>query len=400
MRTILSASLLLGLVALACSSDGSGETQSQSPDRTAPAPAASAAPPSPSDPSPSPSTDPSPSPSTDPSPSPARATSTPSTPPPPTPFSLNLPPAPDDLPPLPGQPAGIPFPTSSWPEAPPPDFVDQDRLAAVLSDTFDAESARYGRIDALLVVSGGQLVLESYGNGFSAELRHDSWSVAKSITHALLGIAAREGRLDPFAPAAVEEWSSDGDPRVDITPDMLARMSSGLEWNELRDAPALVARAGGQNVAALQAERSLVASPDLRFNYSTGSTAINGRLLGDSVGTGQRFVDWAESVLFGPLGIHSARLRMDADGYWVAGYGADMRARDFARFGLFYLRDGVWTVSAFFHPAGWTTHVLRPGLPVPMAPDSGSISMVPERSRPRAFAARRSSSCPIPTWSS
>lgn len=215
----------------------------------------------------------------------------------------------------------------------------------------------YGDTDAVVVISGGRIIGERYASDWSADRIHDSWSVAKSVTHALLGVLQLAGRIDVFAPTGIPEWA--GDERGAITPDMLARMSSGLEWNEIADAPRIVQSLAVSNVASSQIERPLVEPIDTVFNYSTGSTAVNGRLIGDLVGTGDDFLQWADEVLLGPLGIDDARLQLDRDGYFAAGFGADMTARDFARFGLLYLRDGVWDGRRLL-PEGWVDRARTP----------------------------------------
>ncbi|MDH3682504.1 MAG: beta-lactamase family protein, partial [Acidimicrobiia bacterium] len=272
-----------------------------------------------------------------------------------------IPPAAGGLVPLPAQPDGVAFPTDAWPEAELGERLDPAGVAAVtavVDAAFDG-SESYGRIQAVLIVAGGQLVLERYGRGYSGDEPHVSWSVAKSVTHAMLGILTRDGQLDVTAPASVPEWSSPGDPRAQITPDMLARMSSGLAWNEPFDAFALVTAAAQIEAATRQAERELAGEPDTAFNYSTGSTAINGRLIGERVGTGDEFRSWADAELFAPLGIDSVELELDGSGYFIAGYGANMTARDFARFGLLYQRDGVWDGRRIL-PEGWVDYARSP----------------------------------------
>lgn len=254
---------------------------------------------------------------------------------------------------------GVPFPTERWPEAAIPAGVDVDALASVLDQAFDDTDDPYGQIDAVLVVHGGEIVLERYDDSYPADEPHDSWSVAKSVTNALLGVLVRDGELDMDAPAAIAEWSEPGDPRAAITPGLLARMSSGLEWDEVTDARQLVDTAGSIDAAAFQADRPLAAEVGTLFNYSTGSTAVNGRIIGDLVGTGDELRAWADTVLFGPLGIDSVELVRDANGYWVAGWGANMVARDFARFGLLYLRDGVWDGERIL-PEGWVDDAFTP----------------------------------------
>lgn len=263
--------------------------------------------------------------------------------------------------PLPSQPDGVAFPTETWPEAVPGELLDPAGMAtveSVVEATFD-QSETYGKVEAVLIVVGGELVLERYGRGYSGAERHVSASVGESVTHAMLGILTRDGLIDVTAPASVPEWSTPGDPRAGITPDMLARMSSGLAWNEPFDALALVANAPQIEAAATQAERELIDDPDTTFNYSTGSTAVNGRLIGELVGTGDDFRSWADSELFAPLGIDSVELELDGSGYFIGGYGANMTARDFARFGLLYLRDGVWDGRRIL-PEGWVDYARTP----------------------------------------
>ncbi len=217
-------------------------------------------------------------------------------------------------------------------------------------------------------MQGGAIVAEAYGEGWDRDRVHPSWSIAKSVTHALVGVLVGNGRLDIDAPAAVAEWSDPADARSAITPRMLLQMTSGLEWDESTDVVPLVADTPTRNVASVQADRPLVASPGSVFTYSTGSTAVIGRLIGDLVGTGDELRRWATSVLFEPIGIDTVELTFDADGYWVAGYGADMTARDFARLGLLYLRDGVWD-GARLLPEHWVDHARTA---TPLAPPYGA----------------------------
>lgn len=263
--------------------------------------------------------------------------------------------------PLPAQPAGVPFPTTSWPTGPLPASADAAAIESTLDAAFTSGAAGvYGEIEAALVISGGELVTERYGNGYDGTTPEPSWSIAKSVAHALLGNLVDENQLDIYAPAAVDDWSTPGDPRGEITPDMLARMSSGLDWNEAGgDAVLTFFTAGLGSAASVQIQRDLVGPVDSRFEYSTGSTAVNGQIMSDIVGRGATFDSWAADVLFDPIGIDSVELQFDATDTWVAGYGADMTARDFARFGLLYLRDGVWDGERIL-PAGWVDYARTP----------------------------------------
>lgn len=269
---------------------------------------------------------------------------------------------PGDFVPLPPQPDGVPFPTDSWPEADLAERIGDDGAAAVevvVADAFDEGTNPYGTIEGVVVIHEGRLVVERYGRGYDGDEPHVSWSLAKSVTHAMLGIATRDGLVNVFSPAPIDEWSAPGDPRAEITSDDLVRMSSGLAWSEVRDDPVLLASAVIGPASDLQAGRELVAEPGTVFNYSTGSTAINGKVLGDAIGTEEAFRAWAGARLFGPLGISSVELVIDGDGYFVAGYGANMTARDFARFGLLYQRNGIWDGQRIL-PDGWVDYARTP----------------------------------------
>ncbi|NNF55546.1 MAG: serine hydrolase [Acidimicrobiales bacterium] len=259
--------------------------------------------------------------------------------------------------PLPPQPDRIPFPTALWPEGTLPANVDADALAELMAEAFEGDQFRI--IEAAVVIHGGELVFESYGNGYDGETPHPSWSVAKSVAHALLGVLTGEGRINVMAPAPVSAWQSAGDPRAAITPDMLARMSSGLQWNEGGDVLSLVFSSDANVASSFQIERELVSELDTTFNYSTGSTAVNGKIMADIVGTGDEFEVWAKEKLFDPLGIRSVELEFDVDGNWIAGFGANMTARDFARLGLLYLRDGMWDGTRIL-PEGWVDYARTP----------------------------------------
>ena len=131
----------------------------------------------------------------------------------------------------PAQPDGVPWPTAAWPTGPLPDGVDAAAVQAIVDEAFHARDPEAGTADALLAVSGGRLVLEAY-NGWDPAAPHMSWSMAKSVTHTLIGLLVAEGRIDPDAPAPVPEWSDPADSRHAITVDQLLRMRSGLDWQE------------------------------------------------------------------------------------------------------------------------------------------------------------------------
>jgi CubicO group peptidase (beta-lactamase class C family) len=219
-----------------------------------------------------------------------------------------------------------------------------------------------GETHAVLVTQGGRLVLERYGPGRGPAETLPSWSMAKSMTHALVGMAVGDGLLDIHAPADVPEWRGAGDPRRVITLDILLRMSSGLDFVEeyLPDQPSDVIEmmwgSGKADVAHYAADKPLEHTPGSFWYYSSGTTNIVSRCVASAVGAhGVDFEAWMRRRLFEPLGMTSAIPKFDPAGTFIGSSFCFCTARDFARFGLLYLRDGVWEGRRLL-PEGWADY--------------------------------------------
>ncbi len=131
----------------------------------------------------------------------------------------------------PEQSPDVPYPTLEWPVGDLPEGVDA-RCSTRLSPPRSAPTTPTPVSVSLVVVKGGEIVYERYHPLDSPDQATSSFSVAKSFTSAIIGMLIGDGRLELDAPAPVEEWQADGDPRREITLEDLMRMSSGLEWEE------------------------------------------------------------------------------------------------------------------------------------------------------------------------
>lgn len=187
--------------------------------------------------------------------------------------------------PLPPHPDGTDWPTEAWPEGDPGPRVDQKRLNGLLDHAFaDAPPEDIAETHALLVVQNGKLVTERYWKDHSPDQTLKSWSMAKSITHALVGILVREGMIDIHGPADVPEWKEPGDPRGAITLDQLLRMSSGLRFVEEyveghpSDVREMLFGSGRPDTAAFAASFPLEHEPGSFWSYSSGTTNIVARI--------------------------------------------------------------------------------------------------------------------------
>ena len=146
------------------------------------------------------------------------------------------------LPPLPRAQASDPPATDTpWPLAPgaartPPRARDPAALQAALAAAFEeADPQQPQRTRAVVVVRDGWVVAERYAAGIAAATPLIGWSMAKSLTHALVGLAVADGLLATDRPVPVPEWSSPDDPRRAITLEQLLRLRSGLAFSEVYD---------------------------------------------------------------------------------------------------------------------------------------------------------------------
>ncbi len=111
-----------------------------------------------------------------------------------------------DLVALPPQPAGVEWPTEDWPEGELPPGVD---LAPLLDDVFDNDGPM-AETFAVLVVHRGRLVVERYQGALehfdrpptrvTADTPLLSWSIAKSMLHAVVGLLVGDGQARPRCP--------------------------------------------------------------------------------------------------------------------------------------------------------------------------------------------------------
>lgn len=207
---------------------------------------------------------------------------------------------------------------------------------------------------AVVVVYRGRIVAERYAVGFDRHTRLLGWSMTKGVLNALVGILVGQGRLDIRRPAPVDVWT--GDDRERITTEDLLRMNSGLSWWEWYAGPGDATNMlfKSANMGEYASHSTLRHVPGTVFNYSSGTanilSAIVRSKLPDSL-----YYRWPYEQLFYKIGMYSMVLEPDAGGTFVGSSYGYATARDWSRFGLLYLRDGVWNGQRVL-PEGWVRY--------------------------------------------
>lgn len=269
---------------------------------------------------------------------------------------------------FPTHPADLAWPTTDWPQRAPEADVDHAALAGALREIADTPP-ELGVSLATLAIHRGRLVAEQYGPGTDADTTLISWSMAKSITEAVVGMLVGDGLVDIDAPADAPEFA--GTDKARITLRNLFAMQSGLEFVEdyvddsVSHCLEMLFGAGMADHAHYAAIQHLLHEPGTVWNYSSGSTNIISRLAGARIGaaagvdvgesTENAMRDFLHERLFGPLGMSTASPGFDAAGTFVGSSYVHASARDFARFGYLFLRDGVWD-GARLLPQGWVDY--------------------------------------------
>ncbi len=230
----------------------------------------------------------------------------------------------------------------------------RERLDAAVRAVFDELNAKGPDTRAVLVVQDGRLVAERYAPGFDARTRLLGWSMSKTVTGALIGALVADGRLKLDAPAPVPAWRSASDGRERITLRQLLQFTDGLAFtDDVVPGDESTMLFGRADMATYTAERPMAHPPGEVWNYSTGSTVLLAKIAKDAIGDEAATQRYLRRRVFDPAGMDSAVLENDATGTPVGGSYVYATARDWARFGLMWLNDGLGAGGKRALPASW-----------------------------------------------
>jgi CubicO group peptidase (beta-lactamase class C family) len=243
------------------------------------------------------------------------------------------------------------------------------------------------RTDGVVVLQGGEIVLEEYRRGQQPDDVHLLQSVSKSITGSLAGILVERGALAPdeLVTAYVPEFAGSSFDGASVRD--LLDMRAGTQFNEDYADPASDLRASEAQFGWAPGPRP--ASDAIAYLASLGNHREHGgrfeyrSILTDALGLvieRASRAPYAETLgreLWGPMGAETdAYVTVDGEGFAVADGGICVSLRDLARFGRLVLDRGAVDGHQVV-PADWLDDTLAggPDSAAAFAQDEHSASM-------------------------
>ena len=213
----------------------------------------------------------------------------------------------------------------------------------VLDDMIrDVENNDYN-IDSILVIRNGFIVTEWYEDSFNKSSLCDVYSVSKSVTSALIGIAIDKGYIEGINELVLDFFPEKNISNLDaykesMTIEHLLTLTTGLDWDEGLDN--FNNWYASEDHVQFVLDRPMIHAPGLVWNYNTGASHLLTAILERT--TNMSTIDFADKYLFGPLSIKDAFYIVDPQGVAYGGNGLMIKPRDMAKIGYLFLKNGMW----------------------------------------------------------
>ncbi|WP_411030793.1 serine hydrolase domain-containing protein [Spongiimicrobium sp. 3-5] len=234
--------------------------------------------------------------------------------------------------------------------------INYNQLQEAVDYAFSVPEARTRTV---LVAYKNRIISEKYIDGFGPDTKILGWSMTKSVLATLYGILEYQGKLDinnnyPFK-------TSNDEGKAKITLNHLLRMQSGLEWDEDYGSMSDVNRMLflEDDMTKPQAEKDLIAAPGEVWYYSSGTSNLLSGILRKHFVTYQEYLDFPYTALIDKIGMQSMLIETDLAGNFVGSSYAWANTRDWAKFGLLYLNNGLWNGEQLFDER-WVDYVTSP----------------------------------------
>jgi CubicO group peptidase (beta-lactamase class C family) len=252
------------------------------------------------------------------------------------------------------------WPTQGWQTADPAQLgMDVEKLSQL--DAVVQE--RDINLHSLLIIRNGKIVYEQYYGSNDQNTLHTQYSVTKSFTSTLVGIALDQGKLGGVDQKVMDllpnrSFDNISPEKEAMSMKNLLTMASGLDWEE-GDA-AYMAMYRSPDWVNMVMDLPMAGGPGSEFNYCSGCSHVLSGILAQTLGPDvERF---ARENLFKPLGITRYRWETDSKGIPIGGWGLNLTARDMAKLGYLFLQEGQWEGKQFVS-TGWVREATDEHIP-------------------------------------
>ena len=236
------------------------------------------------------------------------------------------------------------WPTNGWRSSPPEDQgMDSGKLIQMLEKVRDEKYF----LDSITIIRNGYLVTDAYIYPYKKHTRHSIYSVTKSFTSALVGIALDKGYIKSVRQPLLEFFPEKtianlDEQKKEITLENILTMSSGLDtqdsWVYQRRGIYKMQMSG--DWAQYVLDLPMARKPGEHFDYSNGGSYLLSAILQKT--TGMSPLEFAKIHLFGPLGITDVYWPISPQGINTGHDGMKLVPIDMAKLGLLYLNNGRW----------------------------------------------------------
>jgi len=234
-----------------------------------------------------------------------------------------------------------------------PSNVDYDRLTTAISDFFDPS----GNMDSintrsLMVLYRDTVLIEKYANGIDKDTEILGWSMSKSIMNTWVAMLIKQGKISLEDDHLFPQWEGDG--RKDITLNNLMQMNSGLDWNEDYStiSGATTMLFDSEDIVATAAAPALKYERGKKWVYSSGTSNLISGYIRQQYANHDDYLKFVYDSIFYPLNMYNTVMETDESGTYIGSSYTYATTRDWARFGLLYLHEGIWEEKRLL-PEDW-----------------------------------------------
>jgi len=235
------------------------------------------------------------------------------------------------------------FPTTEWKYCSPEQVGANSKL---LTEAHTYIANQNFATDGYLIIKDGYIIAEDYFSGFTKEKKYTSYSIAKSFTSAVIGIAIDKGLINSEDDKISEYYSELNNDTVqqwkkDLQISHLLTMTSGINWNEegvlTND---IFQMSTSDNYVEYVLNKSIANEPGTIWSYNSGESMLLSGII--NITTGKSMFEFAVENMLNYIGIQDLEWSSDSENHTIAGWGISATMHDFARFGYLYLNNGNW----------------------------------------------------------